>query len=238
MRYLLWICLPFFAFGGTKAYSPNIPGQPLIFHTTTPSLTPIQKALLENLSTCQRYKFVGLSHVSLTLAELYMGLADVVFVPLDLTQKQSVAVLYNFNIANSITRIGKLFVSANGKNANEIAQLIKQTLSNFTKIALQLMDDAVQGNSQQFHLDYQKMQTEVIDPFVSAIDTLSTNSALIAEAESSLEGLVSSFSLFLANNNSTVNHEQPVSTSTVLARQQVNKYLIAFIERTFGLEIL
>ncbi len=241
MRFLFWfsfICLPLFVYGETEAYSPSIPGQPLIFHTTTPSLTLLQKAILERLSTCQQYKFVALSRVSLKLTDLYMGLAGASFIPLDPAQKQRVTALYTLNIGTSIHKIHRLFVSANGHQAEEIAQLITQTLANFTKVALQMIDDAVLGNNAQFQQDFQNMQTEVINFYERGVHKLSKNSALIAEAESSLEGLISNFSLFLANTNSSVNQGQPVSTSTVLARQQVNKNLLAFIERTFGLQIL
>lgn len=225
----------------TRAFSPSIPGQPLIFHQTKPSLTPLEKKILKKLSPDQLKQLLKISNASTKLSEGVLGLASATFLPIDNNQKQHVSMLYKKYISTSIFQIYRAFLTSEKHSSKQFAQLIKQTLVSFVETTDQMLIDSDKFSSNDlFHQDYLQMQERVINYYKAGSKKIfnesAQNSIFQAEAESALEGLVSCIVLFIANTNSIVHGDNPTPNNTVGARQEVVENLAQFVESAFALQ--
>ena len=245
MKKLVIFCLSIMAFplsAKTKAYSPNIPGQPLIFHTSKPSISPIEKKILDQLSCSQLQALFGLANSSIRLSEGLLGLVGTLYLPIEKNQKLSVSKLYNEDIEASILQIDRLFFSLGGSSSKKLAQLMNQTLTSFAQIANQMIHDTVGiSTNKLFHKDYLQMQSEVINHFVAELEKFNFSASALplkARSENALEGMVSCFSLFISDTDSLVSRDNAGPKSMVLARQQFISNLTVFVEATFALQAI
>ena len=206
-------------FGNTTAYSPSTPGQPLIFHKTTPTAPPFE----HNIPPQQ---LIDLSLKCVRLGEDFLGLAGVQFLPIQEKQRLSVKIVFNNDITTSIGLIVKDFTS------KELAQLINQTLTSFKEITNKMLDNTINvPTNKLYHKDYLQMQEQVINEFKAGLGGKTAPEAVYA-----LEGLVSCMALFISDLNSIVEGGQPGSKNMVLARQQVVGNLTQFVIATFALQ--
>lgn len=236
------IMMPISTHCKTEAFSPSIPGQPLIFHTTIPSVSKLDRKIFEKLSNSQVHKLYELSKLGILLSEEVLGLVGTIFLPTSLAQKESVALIYDNDMASVIDQINQLFLSLEGDSSQQLANLVKHTLDSFIQITNEMLrNTAIVPNNTAYQQNYMQMQVEVINAFKAGLDELfddsETNAILKAEAGSALEALVSCLSLYILNTQSLVNGNSG-SKNLVLARQQILKNMAIFVETTFVLQAL
>lgn len=233
--------VPMYAQGKTDAYSPDIPGQPLIFHTSTPSISTAEQKLFQGLSRKDKHALFEVTTMSIRLSEGILGLVGTLYLPTNTYQKNRVASLYSRDINASISSLYQTFLTLKGPQSQELADLVLQTLRSFTEITNEMLSDTVNNsNNAEFHQDYLQMQIDVINNFKSGIANLFPGcheSPFEAEAISALEGLVSNVSLYMTNLDGLVNESQAGPRNMVFARQQLSLNLTAFIQSTFALQI-
>lgn len=227
----------------TNAYSPSIPGQPLIFHTTTPSISSADQKIIKELSSKEIENLFKLSTTSIQFSEGLLGLIGTAYLPITQDQQGSLSSLYNQDINVAIGIIYQEFLSFRGGSSKRFADLINQTLISFVEIANQMIGDTVGSSSNAlFQQDYQEMQDHVINYFKAGVANIynnnGTNRSLKAEAESALEGLVSCLTLYISSLQSLVNDGNAGQRNMVFARQKLFKNLAAFVEDTFILQSL
>src|ERR1700728_3707640 len=199
--------------GKTIAYSPSIPGQPLIFHTKKPTLSPIEKEICDRLSPSDLTK---LSKLSQQISQELVGFIGTIFFPLSGEQQQNLTSLYLSEINENIHKITQVFLSS--ADNDSLSTLLEQTLTNLVQITNQMLtNSAITPNTVLFHENYIQMQQGVIHPFNAALTTITKDCAqeseIKAKAKSALEGLVSCISLYISNTNNVVNGNNPGSTS-------------------------
>lgn len=217
----------------TVAYSPSIPGQPLIFHTTTPS--SFENEIADKLCPKNRYLFFRLSKLSSRLSEEFLSLVGNAFLPLVQAQSVNVTTLYNRSIDESIDQIHKIFSSLKGSSSKKLSKLVKETLINLKDVTNLLVVNPI-----DFQEGYSEMQQQVINFYTDGLEDIlsssSQNSVLEADAVSALEGLVSCLGLVILDTESLVNDSISGQKDLVFARQQTNINLAIFLEATFGLQ--
>ena len=237
MKKVVIFCLGLFSlptaiYSKTHAYSPSISGQPLIFHTSAPSISPLEQKIFEQLSAEQLGQLYQLSFNTIRLLT-GVGLVGSHFLSIEPKQKTSVADLYNQNIASAIKQIEKEFTRL---CLAQLTVLMDQTLTSFVQIANQMLLDA---STELYQEDYQRMQIEVINHFKKGVGKLFPyDSYLKAEAVSSLEGMVSCLSLYITGSVSLVDEGDPVPQNMVFARQKLIMNLTNFVEATFALQAI
>lgn len=216
----------------TVAYSPSIPGQPLIFHKTTPF--SFEEEIASKLSPENRDHLLHLSRLSSRLSEELLGLVGNAFLPLGQTQKASVTSLYNKGIDAAIDQINQTFLKLEGSSSKQLARLVELTLINLTRITNEMV-----VNPEAIQQAYLEMQQQVINFYTVGLNDILSESAqksvLQADAVSALEGLVSCLTLSILDTNSLVNNASSGQKNLVLTRQQINKMLTMFVELTFAL---
>jgi hypothetical protein len=224
----------------TTAYSPSIPGQPLIFHTTNPSLSPIEKKILKQLSNSKIRYLQKLSRISQSISEELAGLIGTVFLPIDQLKQEIVSSIYLSDIENDLQNITAIFAKTSRNDL--LGAALQQTLSKLVLISNQmLINTAIDPNIALFQENYVQMQELVINPFKLALSVYNDslkNLYLKAEAKSALEALVSCITLIISNTSSIVNGDNPGTKNLVLARQQIVKNLIILVETTYVLQVL
>lgn len=217
----------------TVAYSPSIPGQPLIFHSTTPSSS--ENTIAATLSSKNRHRLLHLSKLCSRLSEELLGLVENASLPHDCKHKASVISHYNARIDAAIDEIYRIFRTLEGPVSKPMARLIKHTLIHLTRITHEMV-----ANPHGFQQDSLEMQQQVINFYTVCLEDIlsqsAQNSVLKADAVSALEGVVSCLTLLILNTDSLVNHGNSGQKNFVLARQQINKNLTMFVEATFALQ--
>lgn len=224
----------------TEAFSPSIPGQPLIFHTSNMSLSVIEKKILKKLPDSTLCQLAKLSELSQQMSEELIGLIGTLFLRLSEDQKQSFQFLYLLNINDNVFKINYIFYSSTAYDP--LGPLLEETLTLLVQIVNQMLENtAIVPDNALFQQDYIQMQQQVINPFNVALTRIKDseiNSYLKAEAKSSLEALVSCLTLTISNTNSMVHGNNTGSRNLILARQQILKNLVTLIEATYALQVL
>lgn len=223
--------------GKTRAFSPNIPGQPLIFNVSKPSISSFERILFSKLSRHDLESLLELTANSTRLSEDLLGLVTAMNLPMSTPQRQSIVNLYNQDISITISLINDTFRSLKGSSSKKLANLVEQTLTSFVQITNKmLVDSAGNPSNQLFQQDYQLMQVNVINYFNSMIDEMSRklNPNLKSESKNGIEGLVSCMSLYISNTNSMVVGGVAGPRNMVFSRQQVIKNLAQFLSSIFA----
>lgn len=238
----LALCFPYPGFCKIVAYSPSIPGQPLIFHKNEGPNCTIEKKIHDKLGLKNTRKVAHLSQVATRMSEDLIGLIDSLFLLIDPSSKEKIAAIYNEEIKFFISEITHTFSSVKGPPSKKFAKLMNQTLSSFVQISNEMLIDTIGVSTNAlFQQDYLKMQEQVINHFNSELANLlkeSRHSSLRADVESALQGLVSGTALYISNLNSLTNGRSVGPKSLVLSRQQIEQKLTLFVEASFVLEVL
>lgn len=242
MSFLAFIvlCLPDEAICKIQAYSPSIAGQPLIFHNSKNPIHFFDRKTFRKLNKDEIKKACHVTETSVSLSENLIGLVETTFLQINPTSKQNLSIAYNQQIDLLISEIHDKFASLKGYPSKRLATLIKQTLSSFSQITNQMLNDVVDSNV-LFQQDYLQMQEQVINYFISKQEIIfkdAGHNPLRVEMQSALEGLVSNMSLYISDLNSLVNGNDVGSRNVVLSRQQILQNLTLFVESSFVLEII
>lgn len=209
----------------TVAYSPSIPGQPLIFHHTTPF--SFEKKIASKLPSRNRYQLLHLSKLSNRLSKGLLALIGDTCRPPDPVQK----------VNTLINQVYQTFLKLEGSSSKQLASLVEQTLINLAHITNEMV-----VNREGFQQAYSEMQQQVINFYTAGLNNIVTKrtrgSNLNAISISALEGLVSCIALSILDRDSLVNHANPDLKNLILVRKQTKKMLTMFIESTFALQAI
>lgn len=238
---VLAISFPTYSYSKSIAFSPSLPGQPLIFNKSSPSHL-FDRKTFKRLSPKQTEKLFDLSQLSVRLSTNINGLVEIFFLPIDAGQKQSLIIRYNEDINETISLIDKEFLAIKGHFSKRLAKLIHHTLITLTQLTNEMLVNITMGNIEEFQQDYLQMQIQVINAYKEGISKILKNhdklSSAEEEAENGLEGLVSTLSLYITNMDELINGSNSVSKSLVQAPQQIIENLTQFIDFNFFILIM
>ncbi len=234
--------LPFSVDCKTVAFSPSIPGQPLIFHHTSHPISTFEKRVSYKLTCDNSSNFSKLSKASKQMFKGLLGIVDTTFSEQDLFQRQLLVAKYHDDIQASIDKVHKIIHSLKSHSAKKLANLLEQTLLSFVKITNEIVVNSVESSSNEFfHLAYLQMQEQVINGFNTGISQIfkknTFRTSIKAESDSALHGLVSNTNLYISDLKNLSNSGGASSRSVELSREQILKNLTVFIETTFILAL-
>jgi hypothetical protein len=228
----------------TKAYSPPIQGQPLIFHKSKPTLSPYENEMCTRLSNKQKINLSLLTELSVDLSDQLLGLSEAWYLPITQDQQDTLVSDYNEQIEDTIHKIYKIFRTLKGDSSKELAKVIRNTLTSFASITNQMLFDLTEGANpnELFQQDYLRFQHEVINYYKDSLHHILSHAErktiLKAESEGALEGLVSTFSLYVLDLDTVVDQGGDVPGNMILARNQVFKNLQIFLDSIYVLQAI